>query len=662
MTKKRGGLPASPRTRLAWAWAGIILLSLLVVSPAFLPASANGGDDHSHGGEKGAATKSAATSIASVRTAERNLQSPAGQFNVRLRQSPADPRAGEEVQFEIAVEEQVEGGFGGGGLQPVEAAKVTARVTKANGEAVETKLEAHGEGQPNVYGVHYAFGDSGEYKFIFDVRTPDNREFAVDFPVSIVSAPVNPAFWLGVGALALVSAGAVYGSSRSGSRVGLSGREAARRTLPIASGALVFFIFGIVALLYLSPPRERREIAAMPVRTEIAATTSATGDPALGGSGAVITIPKESQLLFKILTAPVEERQIISGLKTTGAVRAKPDARAVISPPVSGRVTFKGNVQIGAVVARGQSIGTIEQILGAPEQAGLEAQRIQLRTAALEQQSRSTEQQSLAQQAVTRLNQARRELQRATNLLAVGAAPQRRVEEAQTAVKLAEQEVASAQAQARIAGQQASLSRESVARVDPVRSFPLVSPVTGIIADLRATTGQQVEAGAELLNVVNLTSVLLEAQVFERDLAAVRDSGRASYTAPALNGEVYRIGAGGDGRLVSIGQSVNSQTRTVPVIFEVPNPLNRLREGMFVEITLDTSRGARVLAVPKASVITEQGRTFVFVFTGGEIYERRVIVLGAEGQEYYEVRSGVQPGERVVTEGIYQIRSTQPGA
>jgi multidrug efflux pump subunit AcrA (membrane-fusion protein) len=69
-----------------------------------------------------------------------------------------------------------------------------------------------------------------------------------------------------------------------------------------------------------------------------------------------------------------------------------------------------------------------------------------------------------------------------------------------------------------------------------------------------------------------------------------------------------------------------------------------------------------VLSVPKASVITEQGRTFVFVFRGGETYERRIVVLGSEGQDYYEVRSGVQADERVVTEGIYQLRSTQPGA
>jgi membrane fusion protein, heavy metal efflux system len=655
----------------------LVFFSLIATLPAAMPiASAHEGEDHSGGQATGASASPAAgggapQTNARARTAERNVQTPQGNFRLRMRQSPPDPRTGEEAQFEIAVEEQVEGGFGGaasggGGLLPVEGASVTARVTSAAGEeVVPSGLEAHRENSPGTYGVHYTFGDSGNFKIIFAVRTSDNREFSVDFPVNVTSAPVNWAFWLGLGILALLSLGAIFGFYHTSSRDGVRGRAAVRRTLPVALGALLFFIIGTAALAYFEPPRERRVIvagSATETETTGAGTTASTGDPALGGSGATIVISKESQLLFGIRTAPVEERQIVSGLRVSGVVRTRPESRAVITPPVSGRVTFARNIAIGAVVGRGESIGTVEQVLGAPEQAELESRRIELRTAALEQQARATEQRSLAQQARTRLTQAQRELRRATALLEVDAAPRRRVEEAQTAVRLAEQEMASAEQQARIADSQARLARESVARIAPVRTFPLLAPVTGVITDVRVSAGQQVEAGTELLNITNLSTVLIEAPVFERDLAAVRELRRATYTAPVFApGEVYRIGEGGDGRLVTIGATVNAETRAVPVIFEVPNPNNRLRDGMFVEITIDTSGGATVLSVPKQAVITEQGRTFVFVYDGGERFERRVVVLGGEGQDYYEVRSGVRAGERVVTEGIYQLRSTQPG-
>lgn len=649
----------SRQTPFVASLAAFVVFALLVVSFGAGAAFSQ---------EKKGTADAAATTAAAVRTAERNVTTPAGNFRLTFRQTPTDPRAGEEVQMEITITEQVEGGFGGGSPQPVGGA-VTARVTTVGGQPIGKNIELHSDAQspqPGVLDLNYEFNDSGEYKTIFDVRTEDGRQFSTDFPVSVVSAPTNWLFWLGLAVLALLTFGTIYGYFNSWQRDGAPAGTAVRKTAPIAVGALVFFGLGTAALAYFSPPRDTREIAALAPASKAGAAGTAAGKAGAGGMGAdglttALTIPKESQLLFGIRTAIVEERQIVSGLRTTGTVRARPDARAVVSPPVSGRIKLNGNVQIGAAVRRGQQIGTIEQVLGAPEQASLEGQRIQLRTAALEQQARATGQASLAAQARTRLAQAQRELQRARNLLEVGAAPRRRVEEADTAVKLAQQEVSSAESQARVAQQQVKLSNESIARVDPVRTFPLIAPVTGIISNINAVTGQQVEAGAELFNIVNLTTVILEAQVFERDLAAVRESGRATYTSPVLGDEVYAIGQGGDGRLVSIGQSIDSQTRTVPVIFEVPNPSNRLREGVFVEITLDTSGGSRVLTVPKQAVVTEQGQTFVFVFDGGERFERRPVRPGAEGQDYFEVQHGLAAGERVVIEGIYQLRSTQPG-
>ncbi len=601
-----------------------------------------------------------------IRTAERNVQTNEGQFKARLRQSPPDPRDGEEVQFAVDLSEQVEGGGGlsAGGAVPLTSATVTARVTTAAGGVVATGLATRAE-EPGSYRLRYAFRAGGDYKIFFDVRTSDNRQFSADFPVSVVSAPINWVFWLGLAILTLLSAGAMFGYYNSWLREGATARLAARKTLPVAVGALGFFAISVATLSYFQPPRERFPVADLPpggAETKAPGAETASGDPSLGGSGAIITISKESQLLFGIRTAPVEQRQITSGLKVTGTVKAKPNAQSVVSPPVSGRVFFNGNITVGTAVGKGERIGTLEQVIGAPEEASLEATRTGLRTAALEQQSKQAEQIANAQQARARLAQAERELRRATNLLEVGAAPRKRVEEAQTAVLIAKQEVGAAEKQARVAGQQVTLSNESVKRVNPVRTFPLLAPVTGLIGEIKATTGQQVEAGADLLHIVNLTTVYLEANVFEKDLGTVRDSRRASYTAAGNAGEVYKIGEGGEGRLVTIGQTVDPQSRTVPVIFEVLNPLNRLRDGMFVEITIDTTGDAKVLSVPKAAVVTEQGRTFVYVFTGGEQFEKRVVVLGSEGQDFHEVKSGLKEGERVVVEGIYQLRSSQPGA
>jgi len=631
----------SPHNQRFRLFALALGLSVALLFSFSTRTSAHGDEDH---GKKSAQPVN--PQAPKPRTAERNIQTPQGQFRVRLRQLPANPRDGEEVQFEAAITERVEGGFGSGD-QPLADAKVTGRVTRADGKTVvANNFSAHKENDQGVYGVHYVFRERGDYKVIFAARTSDNRALEADFPGNVAPAPMNRAVWGGLARLALIVIGIVAGAYFAIRHRGIAAGAAMQRTVPLAVGALAFFAIGTAALAYFEPPSQRRANLAMPA-TESDGHSSG-GDAGLGGAGTTIMIPKESQLLFGIRTRPVSEQKIVSGLKVTGAVVAPPNAKAKIVPPVAGRITLDSRLTVGSPVARGQRIGSVEQVLSAPEIAGLESQRAALRSQELQQLA-------AVQQSRTRLNAARIELERARNLVEIGAASRKRLQEAETAYKLAAQEVAAAEAQAEVAN-------AAVALVTPSRAYPLLAPVAGMISRLNATTGQQVEAGAELAEITDLSRVWLQAAVFEKDLAAVRGAQRASFTVTGYPDQVFQIGGNSANQVVSVGTMVDPQTRTVPVFYEVTNPGGRFREGMFAEITIDTSGAQSVLAVPKQAVITEQGLTFVFVFTGGESFEKRAVALGAEGQEFYEIKSGLQAGERIVVEGIYQLRSSQPGA
>ncbi len=622
-----------------------------------------------------AETAASTKAVVTVARAERNVESEAGNFNLILERLPADPRAGELVRMALRVSEKVEGGFGGGEPVAVEDASVSVSVTTADGEAVADKIPASFEA--GFYKADYTFASTGNYKIVFNAATKDNRQFSADFPVSVTAAPVNRTFWIGLIILSLLSFG-IVGVVFYAVRRDENNRRNFKKIAPVAALALLFFVFGTFALAYYAPPRETRSLGSFEP-TGVAPT----GETENAATLANLTVPKESQILFGIKTAPISTRQITSGLKTTGTVRSRPDARAIITPPVAGRIVLRQGLTIGSAVGRGEQIGTVEQILDVGGQVGLESQRLdveaqqrdvearrlELKNTVLALQGQQAQQRAAAAQAKTRLEQARRELRRSENLVEVGAAPRRRVEEANTAVKVAEQEAAAAAQQIVLLENQIKQAQagQTIFRAptvrQPTRSFPLTAPVAGTINEITATSGQQVETGTQIMSIANLSTVLLEAQVFERDLPVVRESTRASFTASALNGEVYIIGtADGDGRLLSIGQTVNQQTRTVSVIYEIINPLQRLRDGMFVEMTIDTSGDRQVLAVSKQSVVTEQGQTFVFVFDGGESFEKRAVALGAEGADYYEIKSGLKEGERVVTEGIYQLRSTQPSA
>lgn len=611
------------------------------------------------------------TAAVTIVSAERNLTTDAGEFNVILKRSPADPRTGEILQFLVRFAEKVEGGFGGGEPVLLEKANVTAKITQASGTIVAENIAAKAEADGN-YQIAYTFSSAGDYKIVFNVATADNRAFSVDFPVSVASSPIRSSFWIGILIMSLLTLGSigavVYAAKRSG-------RMSFKRIALPAVAAMLIFALGTAALAYFLPPRQTRTIA------EISPNAASETPANQLETKTLLTIPKESQILFGIKTEPITSRQITGGLKTTGTVRARPDAKAVIVPPVAGKIVLREGITLGSAVGRGEQIGYVEQILDVAGQTGLESQRLEveaqqrdveakrleIKNTVLQLQSQQADFRSKANQARTQLAQANRELRRSENLVEVGAVPKKRLEEAQTAVKVAEQEIAANEQQVKLLDNQIKQTNagQNIFRSprvnQPNKRFPLTSPVTGIINEIKATSGQQVESGTEILSLANLSTVLLEAQVFEKDLPLVRESTRASFTASALSGEVYTIGtADGDGRIISIGQTVNEQTRTVAVIYEVKNPAQRLRDGMFVEMTIDTSGNQTVLAVPKKAVVTEQGQSFVFIFDGGETFEKRPVALGTEGADFYEIKSGLKEGERVVTEGIYQLRSTQP--
>lgn len=644
------------------------LLAVALVFPLLAPirVAAHGGEDHGDA----PATKASSPSEISTVSAERNIQGESGNFNLLLKRSPGDVRVGETEQIVLRVSEKVEGAFGGDPV-PVEGAVITAKITTAGG-AVET-IDLAVEAGPNAnYRTNYAFGSKGDYKIVFTVKTADGRSFTADFPVTVVSGPIRTSFWIILVILTLLTAGAV-GLIFLTARKRDQGKISYWKTLPALAAALVIFAIGVTGLIFLLPPRETRAAAVVPEIGETETVTNASaGNP-------ILTVPKESQLLFGIRTEPVETRTITSGLKTTGVVKPRPDAQAVVVPPVSGRVVLREGLTLGSAIGRGESIGYVEQVLDVSGQAALEGQRLEvaaqqreveakrleLRNTVAQLQGQQAEQRAKAQQSKTQLAQAQREQRRAQNLVEVGAAPKKRLEEAVTAVNVAEQEVAAAEKQVTFIDDQIRQTKAGQAifvspQVNtPNKTFPLTSPTTGLVNEIKVTSGQQVDIGTQLLSIINLSTVLIEAQVFERDLPAVRSSTRASFTNTALNGEVYTIGTrDGDGRLLSIGQTVNEQTRTFPVVYEMKNPLGQLKDGMFVDVTIDTSGDRQVLALPKAAVVNEQGQTFVFVFQGGETFEKRLVAVGAEGADYFEIKTGLKEGERVVVEGIYQLRST----
>jgi multidrug efflux pump subunit AcrA (membrane-fusion protein) len=107
---------------------------------------------------------------------------------------------------------------------------------------------------------------------------------------------------------------------------------------------------------------------------------------------------------------------------------------------------------------------------------------------------------------------------------------------------------------------------------------------------------------------------------------------------------------------VNIGRVVEPQTRTVSVIYELPNKDGLLRVGMFAEVHVETRRAVDAVAIPEEAIVMDNGRPIAFVLIEGESFQRRELELGIRDSGFVEIRSGVSSGERLITKGAYAVK------
>jgi RND family efflux transporter MFP subunit len=180
------------------------------------------------------------------------------------------------------------------------------------------------------------------------------------------------------------------------------------------------------------------------------------------------------------------------------------------------------------------------------------------------------------------------------------------------------------------------------------RLVTLYAPVTGTITARRVSHGERVESATSLLDIADLSSVWILAQLYESDLPFVREGQAVEVTLAGLPGRTYRASI----RLLS--PLVDPATRTVTARLEVPNGDLALRPGMFADVTLTSSLGVR-RSVPKDAVLRTGGRDVVYASPDGSSFTPRDVVLGLELPDRWEIVSGLSTGERVLVGASFLV-------
>jgi RND family efflux transporter MFP subunit len=181
-------------------------------------------------------------------------------------------------------------------------------------------------------------------------------------------------------------------------------------------------------------------------------------------------------------------------------------------------------------------------------------------------------------------------------------------------------------------------------------TVPVRSPVSGVIVEKAAVEGMHVTPGQMLFRIADLSVVWVEADVYERDMAAIRVGQAATVILEAYPDQRFA------GRAAYIDSFVDEQKRTVKLRVELPNPRGLLKPGMYANVELVTAASSAV-TVPADALLDSGSEQVVFVALGDGYFEPRRVSAGRRIGDAVEIAQGVKEGEEVATGATFFLDS-----
>ncbi|MEO6212091.1 MAG: efflux RND transporter periplasmic adaptor subunit [Vicinamibacterales bacterium] len=379
----------------------------------------------------------------------------------------------------------------------------------------------------------------------------------------------------------------------------------------------------VIAALVASVACDKRADA--PKATPPATVTNPATESTL--STITLTPAAEARLGIAVATAAVES---ISKTRTLGGEVMVPPGRSVIvSAPIGATVQAGAVSRPGVRVERGQTLFTLFPLSSTERDQRVIAQR-DVASASAELQA--------AEQRLARLE----------SLLKDGATSARAVEEAR-----AQREVLAAAATAG----RARVENMRGGAVGARGEIAVRAPLTGVLQEVHAASGQSVAAGAPLFSVAQDDAMWVRVAVYVGDRDAIDG------TQPAA---IFSLGGGGaitTAARVNAPASANPLASTADLFYAPVAVTDRLHAGDRVNVQLPLRDSQSALVVPAAAIVYDmQGGTWVYVALGDHRFARRRVDVKGQSGARTIIERGLQSGQKVVTDGAAELFGTEFGA
>ncbi|MCE9572300.1 MAG: efflux RND transporter periplasmic adaptor subunit [Deltaproteobacteria bacterium] len=322
-----------------------------------------------------------------------------------------------------------------------------------------------------------------------------------------------------------------------------------------------------------------------------------------------------------------ERRAETAALVATGEVEPPADGVAQVSPRVAGRVArlTKG---VGDQVKRGEVVAVIDS----PELGRAKADFIAAAASATVAREGADRERSLFDQRISSEKELR---------LAEAEATRARADKEAAEVRLHTLGVSDDQLGALRADDHFS------------GSVAITAPMTGVVVSRSVSLGQHAEPQDPMFEIMDLRTVWISVDVYERDLAQVVLGQSVVVRVPAWPARTFT------GTVAVIGAVVDHRSRTIKLRVVLPNADGALKPGMFATVEIAGTTGApREGVYVAASAVQRDGqRSLVFVRRGPRDFEPRVVEVGQVARDWIEITRGVTAGEELATAGTFALKS-----
>ena len=338
----------------------------------------------------------------------------------------------------------------------------------------------------------------------------------------------------------------------------------------------------------------------------------------------VIDLSEEAKKQIDIKTIAVEPGPVKSTLKAMGKVLAPNDRKAIVGFTFSARIV-KLHAAVGQWVEKDQPLVTLE----CEEMGNARSEYVK---------------------ALTDCELSRLDFNREDRLFKKDIGAKKDYLETKARYQIACASLNAAEEKLIVLG----LSKKQVEEISQTkRVSPRVTvnaPIPGRVVKNTAVLGAAIDASTEIMVIMDLKSLWIDAEIYEKDLSKVKKGQEVEIAVPAYPEKHF------SGRIHYIGDMVNPDTRTITVRTKVLNKDFKLKPGMFADIKIMTGQKENAIVVPKDAVLDDGDQKIVFVQNGDRFMLRRVEV-GTRYNSDIEILKGLEIGEWVVVEGNYQLKS-----